>query len=222
MELWPLGLRLAGALTCPSQPDGDRGLALETYEWNLRLTHAVLRDTAHFEIALRNAYDLAVQTRWNRPSHWLSDPASPVLALLWRNSHGRRLDVNIPNRREVTEAVHRTRGGAATPGAVIAELPFGFWWHLSDAAHEQTVWIPYIYYSWPKGTSRRQIDRAVYSVNALRNRAAHSEPLFSLAGWGSVIKVCSRIVSLLDLLNTDLADYVRQTSTVQAVMAQRP
>jgi hypothetical protein len=195
---------------------------LETYEWNLRLAHAVLRDTAHFEVALRNAYDRAIQARWNRPGHWLFDSSSPVSAPLWRSTHGRRLDVNIPNRKAVAEAVNRSNRGAATPGAVIAELPFGFWWHLSDAAHERTVWIPYIYYAWPQGTARRQIDRSVYSVNALRNRAAHSEPLFGLSGWGSVVSVHQRIVDLLGLLNSDLAGYVRQTSTVSAVIAGRP
>ena len=42
---------------------GDRQRALDTYEWNIRLSHAVLRDTGHFEIALRNAHDRAISSR---------------------------------------------------------------------------------------------------------------------------------------------------------------
>lgn len=48
---------------------GDRSLALATYEWNLRLGYALMRDAAHLEVALRNAYDRAVSARWGGSAH---------------------------------------------------------------------------------------------------------------------------------------------------------
>ena len=39
--------------------EGDRSRALALYEWNVTLAQALMRDIAHFEIALRNAYDTA-------------------------------------------------------------------------------------------------------------------------------------------------------------------
>jgi hypothetical protein len=43
---------------------GDRVLALELYEWNVLLGQALMRDIAHFEVALRNVYDQAFSSRW--------------------------------------------------------------------------------------------------------------------------------------------------------------
>ena len=154
----------------------DRQRALDTYEWNIHLGHSILRDASHFEIALRNAYDKAISSRWNGSTHWLLDPASPLQWPLWRTVRGRRLDVNIPNRASISDAIRKNGGRVATPDAVVTELTFGFWEHLADAAHEQTMWVPYIYYAWPKGTARSQIDRATHTISTLRNRAAHHEP----------------------------------------------
>ena len=61
---------------------GDRERACATYEWNAVLAQAISRDIAHFEVALRNAYDQAMRTHWRGAAHWLLDPASPVLAPL--------------------------------------------------------------------------------------------------------------------------------------------
>jgi hypothetical protein len=48
--------------------DQDRALAL--YEWNAELSAAVMRDLAHLEVALRNAYDRAFDKHWNGSAHW--------------------------------------------------------------------------------------------------------------------------------------------------------
>jgi len=203
---------------------GDRERALATYEWNVQLAHAFLRDAGHFEVALRNAYDQAIQSRRPGKAHWLLDPTSPVQRPLWRVVRGKRLDVNIPNREAITNATRKAGGSTTTvtPGAVIAELTFGFWEHLADAAHEQTLWIPYVYYAWPQGTARRQVDAGTRAIGGLRNRAAHNEPIFSASGSHSVACIHATLVGLLSMLSPDLGTYVRQTSTVSSVMAQRP
>ena len=202
--------------------EGDRHRALDTYEWNIQLGHAILREAGHFEIALRNAYDRAVSSRWNGPTHWLLDADSPLQRPLWRMVRGKKLDANTLNRKSIADAVRKRGGTTATPDAVVAELTFGFWEHLADTAHEQTMWIPYLYYAWPKGTSRRQIDRATHSISTLRNRAAHHEPLFDATGSHTVSSVHETLIRLLSMLNPHLAMYVQQTSTVAAVLAERP
>ena len=202
--------------------DGDRRRALDTYEWNCRLAQAVIRDTGHFEVALRNAYDRAISARWSGSAHWLLDPASPVIAPLWKTVRGQRLDVNTPNRRSIADAARKNGGSSANPNAVLAELTFGFWEHLADAAHEQTVWIPYIYYAWPKGTARAPIERATHLIAGLRNKAAHNEPLFAATGHRSIVNVHAELVRLVSMHNPGLADHLQQTSTVKTTMAQRP
>ena len=43
---------------------GDVELALELHEWDLMLGRALMGDIAHFELALRNAYDRALTERF--------------------------------------------------------------------------------------------------------------------------------------------------------------
>lgn len=38
--------------------------ALSLYEWNIDLGRVLMRDIAHFEVALRNAYDRVMRDRW--------------------------------------------------------------------------------------------------------------------------------------------------------------
>ena len=200
---------------------GDRERALETYEWNMRLGYALMRDAAHFEVALRNAYDRSFNARWQGSGHWLLDVTSPVQRPLWRQVKGRRVDVNVPNRKAIIDAARKS-GGEGPSDAVLAQLPFGFWEHLADAVHEQTIWIPYVYYAWPTGTSRSQVDHAIHLVSTARNRAAHHEPVFAGTGNHSITYVCATINNLLSMLNGDLADYVQQTSTLMALWAEKP
>jgi len=203
---------------------GDRQRALSTYEWNLSLGHALMRDAAHFEIALRNAYDRAITARWQGTTHWLTDPSSPVQVPLWRTIRGRLLDVNAPNRTSIADAVRKAGGQQATPtaDAVVTQLTFGFWEHLSDAVHEQSIWIPLVYYAWPKGTSRSRVDQAIHLIGTIRNRAAHNEPVFPARGAQSPLNVHATTMGLLTMLDSDLASYVQRTSTVAAAWAARP
>lgn len=57
---------------------GDCERALKLYEWNISLGQVLMRDVAHLEVALRNAYDRVLSEHWDGPSHWLFDPGSPV------------------------------------------------------------------------------------------------------------------------------------------------
>lgn len=43
---------------------GDAERALSLYEWNIDLGGVLMRDIAHFEVALRNAYDRVMRERW--------------------------------------------------------------------------------------------------------------------------------------------------------------
>ncbi|MDR1998612.1 MAG: hypothetical protein LBQ06_01535, partial [Frankiaceae bacterium] len=104
VEDWLSAPRFARYL---SEAGGDRARALAIYEWNLRLGAALMRDVAHVEVAVRNAYDRTMRQHWQGATHWLLDPASPVVAPLWRTWRGRRTDYNTRNRANVADAVSR-------------------------------------------------------------------------------------------------------------------
>jgi hypothetical protein len=181
-----------------------------------------MRDVAHVEVAVRNAYDRTMRGRWQGATHWLLDPASPVVAPLWRTWRGRRTDFNTRNRANVADAVSRCGGQNAKPDAVISELSFGFWRHCTDAAHEKTLWVPYLHHAWPKRTDRATLDRSLSIINTARNRASHHEPLFGTWPGGSLTVTHREVLRLLDLLSPDLAAYVRRTSTAPTVLTEHP
>lgn len=85
-----------------------------------------MRDLAHVEVAVRNAYDHIMRQHWRGTPHRLLDLASPLQAPLWRTRPGRGADLNSRNRASVSDAVARCGGASAKPDAGIAELSLGF------------------------------------------------------------------------------------------------
>src|SRR5688572_28629001 len=72
---------------------GDRGLALDLYEWNAVASAAFQHDLAHLEVALSNSYDAAIVA--NTPPglwHWTTDPYR-LFPVRWRAARdGTRID----------------------------------------------------------------------------------------------------------------------------------
>lgn len=208
---------------------GDRARALALYEWNVSLGQAIMRDIAHFEVALRNAYDAAFTARWAGNDHWLLDPESPAVTPIWRIKKDRSglkrgSDVNYLSRRAVDAAIRACGGVRATPGKVMAELSFGFWRNLTSASHEKTVWVPYLHHAYPKGTDRAGVDKIIGNVNAVRNRIAHHEPIFDRLRTPDQEpgNVHADLMRVLTMIAPQAATHLGPTSTVVAVLSQRP
>lgn len=196
---------------------GDQDRALALYEWNAQLSAALFRDLAHVEVALRNAYDTAMSTRWPGPGHWSS--AGPVLfAPLHRRRGSGQVDINTQQRDALARAVAKAGGTTAPPGKVIAELMFGFWRYLSSAAHEKSLWVPYLYPAFRPATDRRTVDAAVGRLHDVRNRVAHHEHLLQTDVAGRY----ADCVLITDLINAELAQHLQATSRVPALLLNRP
>lgn len=88
-----------------SHCDGNAEKALALYEWNLKLSGAVMHDVAHIEVAIRNVYDQSIVRHWRGDSLWLFDASSPVNAPLMRSRRGRRLGLNARHRASIAEAM---------------------------------------------------------------------------------------------------------------------
>ena len=196
---------------------GDPQLALDLYEWNAEISAALLRDLAHLEVGLRNAYDRALSARWPGPPHWTTANI-PAFAPLWRTRRGRRVDVNLRTRESLHRAVDSAGGPAAPPGKVIAELMFGFWRFLSSSAHEKSLWVPSLHQAFAPGTDRRDVDRPIGRLHGLRNRVAHHEPLLRYDIAGRV----TDIGTVAGLLDPNLGRHLSATSRVTRVLVQRP
>ena len=202
-ERWLSHKRLAPYLAA-CEDDVER--ALDLYEWNISLGQVLMRDVSHFEVALRNAYDRVMGERWSG-AHWLLDDGSPVLRPIVRISkNGKARDVNLVNRRAVTEARSNAHDGD-DPNQVIANLMLGFWAHLTDRSRERDLWIPYLNAAWPKGTSRNDLNRDLAAINRVRNRVAHNERLFDpLTETLSPARADADITQLLRVLCPEAAE----------------
>ena len=86
-ERWLSSSRLSSYLDLC---DGNIDCALELHEWNLMLGRVLMGDIAHFELALRNAYDRALTERFQGDEHWLFDANSPVTRPIMRNSKAKK------------------------------------------------------------------------------------------------------------------------------------
>ena len=158
---------------------GDAERAFKLHEWNLMLGQALLNDIAHFELALRNAYDRVLTERFDGNEHWLFDVNSPVTRPILRKSKAKKLrDVNLVNRCAVADARSRAHD-PSNSDQVVAGLMLGFWAHMTDRSRERDLWIPYLHAVWPAGTDRAVLNRKLESINKLRNRVAHNERLFN-------------------------------------------
>jgi Abi-like protein len=195
--------------------DTDRALA--RYEWNAQLSAALMRDLAHLEVGLRNAYDAAIVGHWTGSDHWTWS-SNRLFPPLFRTRHGRRVDVN-ERRRDQLDSACAQAGPAAPPGKVIAELPFGFWRYLSSAAHEKTIWVRYLHHAFPPGTDRKtEVDDRVVQLHSLRNRVAHHEPLLR----ENIAAHVTAILSLTHLFLPQLAQQIAATSATVTILNARP
>ncbi len=196
---------------------GDPARALALYEWNAQVSAALFRDLAHVEVALRNAYDAALTARWTGTGHWTA-AGTPLFAPLYRTRTGGSTDVNARPR----DALHRARVGAggptAAPGKVVAELTFGFWRYLSSAAHEKTLWVPYLNPAFQPGTNRKTVDAAAGRLHTVRNRVAHHEHLLKT----DVAARLGDCLQIADLVDSNIAQHLTATSRVAQLLAGRP
>jgi len=200
----------------------DDELACRLYLWDADIGVAVLRDIAIVEIALRNA--LTRQLESVLGPRWFNDPAM-----------GR--DQRLAGARD--RAIHEltSSGKAVTSGRMTAQLSLGFWVNLLSSPSD-SLWRSGLFKAFPGGkqmasqTGQRYGRFWVHSqaqiVQVMRNRCAHHEPLlngFPLPGQqkrmsaGDGIVVAMRLARALD---RDLADWLKQSSTTPAILADRP
>ena len=188
--------------------NGDIDKALELYEWNASLGQFLMRDISHFEVALRNAYNDIMESRWDGEEHWLLDDASPARRPVLRKSANGMRDSNRINRKTIDAAASSLPRGF-TAGSLVAGLTLGFWVHLADRSREAVMWRSGLYLAWPKGTKRAELQEKLYGILRIRNRVAHNERLFdSKRSELSPKKVDADAVGLLRVLCPEAAEYL--------------
>jgi hypothetical protein len=220
LERWLSAPRLGRYL---SATDGDRARALLLYDWNARVSAAVLHDLAHFEVALRNAYDVALagatppgQTHWTFAAEAVFPPVYRTKRVPGRPAQ--HTDINRKPR-EILDAAVRAAGDRSAPaGKVVANLTFGFWRYLSSKAHEKSLWVPYLHTAFPAKTNRSDLDARVGRLHELRNRVAHHEPLLST----NLAAALQDVLWVTERLHPAIAQYISSSTDIPTLNASRP
>jgi len=145
-------------------------------------------------------------------------PMAPVDRWLWRQGYVTGALTYLENRMPSL-----TNHQPPLPDELVADLTLGFWRHLTDSAHEKTLWVPYLHHAWPKKTARATVDHTIGKITQVRNRIAHHEPLYAVSqSKNGIVALQLDMIALLKMLLPDLAAYVMQTSTVASVFVAKP
>ncbi len=188
---------------------GDVDAALDLYLWNARVSAAFFESLHLLEVGLRN-------TMHDELQNWVVQQSSSAAGLPWY------VDPFVPLTRrardKIAEARGRVRadGRAELPGRVVAELSFGFWWSLLAEHYNRHLWSPCLRFAFP-GARRARLHGDLGTLLRLRNRIAHHEPVYGrdLAhDWQRLVDTTVRISPVY-------ADWVRESSRVPAVLADR-
>ncbi|MFD5600244.1 hypothetical protein ACFWHR_09310 [Leucobacter sp. NPDC058333] len=220
---------------------GDRMLARELYAWDRDVAAAMFADITIIEVALRNSIHDVLAAHFGE--RWYELGGMP---LVWRAT------TNLQKAWERLPAHDRANPERpAVPGKLVARLMLRFWRDLFDSGgyvgkeprrvkidYEQN-WRTVLHRAFPGGRLTAQNMGETYSrdwvlrqfdiVHAVRNRVAHHEPLlrgFPLPGQGSERLTaeeghlaCLRPANMIDF---NLADWLRNNSKVPSLMASRP
>ena len=166
---------------------------IKNYERNTILSEAIYGLLQGVEIAVRNSIHNSLEAGLARHD-WYN-------LIAWQKPE---LDALAQAKDKLVR-----RGKAASPGPMIAELPFGFWLQIVARKYEKLLWVPHVHKAFPNITTDRmglfaRLDR----IRELRNRIAHHERIlhFNLpleyANAIEVIKwICPVTASWVDSAN---------------------
>lgn len=193
---------------------GDQEQAIQLYLWNARLSKAFLFPLQVCEIFLRNAMDVAFTARWGRG--WVMAPPF-ALNPFSTDSHQRTL-VRLQRNAAKNDLP------APSEDDVVAALTFDFWSNLYRADYDQALWddptlLPAVFPNLPTGADRRHVQQLMASINTLRNRIAHHEPIHDRQDHGARL---SEILTLIGYLAPAAREWTRQHCTVMTVVKSPP
>jgi hypothetical protein len=143
--------------------------AMTLYRANIRLSTEIFSILCLFEVALRNAIDTHYRGKFG--NNWLYDAIQPSTGYL--HAVGCEKSLNS------VENVIANLGVYYTHDKAIAELTFGFWTYQfaskEFAAAGSTLLS--ILPARPFGTNHTKVFKKLTSINKIRNRIAHHEPI---------------------------------------------
>lgn len=176
----------------------DESLAAAHYQYNIEISESFYPCLSVFEVALRNAINRELITKFGTEEWYNHFPTTAGLSKLTKEIAVAQMQ--ITKRRELV-----------TPSKVVAELTFGFWARLFNSEFELILWkdlrraFPYL----PKAKKQRKhISAPINNFRNFRNRIFHNEPIC----WNlhKLAEIHDQMVEVLGWINNDLPDWMEQ------------
>ena len=154
---------------------GNTRKAMILYRYNIELSQVMFAIICHFEVALRNAIDAILTTRFG--GEWLKDSLQP----------GGLFDTPATKRDfdNVQHAFNKLQEqNLYSHSKLLASMEFGFWkYQFAPAQYAQTdKKLMKVFPNKTRSTAKRKynisyIFNELDKINTLRNRIAHHEPI---------------------------------------------
>ena len=148
--------------------NSDLDAAIAIYEKNTRLAEAFYTPLQAMEICFRNHLDRQMASKYG--ADWLTSNVAPL---------GKDARVSIT---KATADLQRSNS-QATPGAIVAELSFGFWVALLAPRYDASLGRSALFKAFAAGgkaPKRQVVHGRMNALRRFRNRVAHHEPIFQL------------------------------------------
>ncbi|MBM9467985.1 hypothetical protein [Nakamurella leprariae] len=192
---------------------GSKGpaVALELYEWNARVSAALLVPLHVCEVVLRNAISAAIEQQYGH--RWP-----------WSDGFHRSLPSPRTSYKPGVDLV-RARDGMPTTGKVIPELKFVFWQSMMTSRHDKRIWNRELRAVFPNVDPNQAIAAIrsgmygdLETLRLLRNRIAHHEPVFTR----NLTVDLETIVRLIGSVSIPTADWLNRFDAARGVIASKP
>ena len=186
--------RLSRYLSATGQ---DVSQALELYEYNVQLSEILYGILHGLEVTVRNAEHYALTTSYGTAAWYDTAPLSSY----WRDQ---------------VDKAKRKPGAAGKPGKVVAELTFGFWVDLLQAANHKRLWMDQkLSTAFPNARRHRAlIHERLKAIQLLRNRLSHHEPILTASNalyTGDGVITLVEIHECIDWVCADTAHWIRSS-----------
>jgi hypothetical protein len=198
--------------------NGDTDKTLVLYRANLRLSYELFSVASLFEVVLRNKIDEHYKAKFFSrlgSDQWLDTQTEPG-GCFYGNQQVEKTFKSI------FEAKIKLKSrGKYTHDKLVAELTFGFWRYLFASKEFMVAGstLHQIFVNRPRNTNHTAIFNKLASINNIRNRIAHHEPIC----FNSVGRICTIyaldhyniIIELLGWLDVNSAELLHGIDKVQ-------
>ncbi len=199
--------RLRSYLTATA---GDLDAAIALYEWNCAISAALLEVLGDVEVIVRNALHDSL-TEWHA--------RGPLGGEWYDNMHGLLAPQAVFDIAAARVRLEKRRK-PVSPGAMVAELNFGFWRYLLTKKYSSTLWPAVGRAAFPNIDHRRPplLWSRIGRLNDLRNRIAHHEPIH----WRHIDRDLTDCLMVIRAVCLVAEAWSRDRARVLQVLALRP